>query len=101
MTDKPQPIEEQLTKIIDFIENYAVSSSVDHFSSKNYLEKRQEAKHQILSTMLPKERVVEAVGNGEIHISHVCPIDSTSCAEFHARGKLRHQILKDLELEDI
>ena len=45
------------------------------------------------------EYAERVIGDGELHISHVCPQDSISCREFGARGRLRnaqHQRNKEL-----
>lgn len=36
---------------------------------------------------LVSERVI---GDGELHVSHVCPQDNISCAKFAARGQMRN-----------
>ena len=40
---------------------------------------------------LVTEMVNEIIGEGEAHVSHVCPQDSIPCREFAARGQLRHE----------
>ena len=33
----------------------------------------------------------EVIGDGEVHISHLCPPDNVGCAKFAARGQMRHE----------
>ncbi|MGW6120468.1 hypothetical protein ACWFRF_15605 [Nocardia sp. NPDC055165] len=36
------------------------------------------------------EYAERVIGDGELHVSHVCPQDSIPCREFGARGRLRN-----------
>ena len=39
-----------------------------------------------------RELVLSEIGDGEVHVSHVCPSDSIPCREFAARGALRNEL---------
>ena len=32
----------------------------------------------------------EVIGDGEVHVSHVCPLNNIGCAKFAAREQMRH-----------
>lgn len=48
-----------------------------------------EAKQQILAAV--EKMMLEVIGEGEVHVSHVCPPDSPGCIAFAARGQQRHE----------
>lgn len=37
-----------------------------------------------------KDLMLELIGDGEMHVSHVCPQDSIACREFQARSAFRN-----------
>ncbi len=39
-----------------------------------------------------KDLMFELVGDGEMHVSHVCPQDNIACREFQARSKFRNAV---------
>lgn len=86
-----KPIEEQLDEVF--------TNCIEEDPDGNLYPNLTKAKQQILSLMLPKQKVGESIGDSEVHVSHVCPMDSISCAEFHARSEYRNAIRKELGLE--
>ena len=81
----------QLTidEILDNVYLYGMNGGLGY--NKFFDEMSPKEAKQALKALVT-EMVNEIIGEGEAHVSHVCPRDSIPCREFAARGQLRHEI---------
>lgn len=79
-----------MSRLDDIFDDYKEHAGWARSLSSNPKNNRDE---EWLKSKL-KSLMLELVGDGEVHVSHVCPQDSIPCREFHARGALRNETRK-------
>ena len=78
-------LDEVLTKLENAVE-YSVMRRIANRQTVSNRTVHARAKQAI------KELVLSEIGDGEVHVSHVCPSDSIPCREFAARGAFRNEL---------